>query len=152
MPGSNNFCDTTACIDYISATVLNSSTWSSYTVPLTAIYPYEVDALPKFPSVSVIDNGLRRKYAGTHMFDLTLGVQLIVMHGFLTSPLATRSQIDLQIARQVTLALHADRTLGGNIVQGWVAKEDVISLKTQSDIIKCSSLQWVGEAREIDVT
>ena len=152
MPGSNNFCDTTACIDYIASTILNQSTWSSYTVPLTGVYPYEVDAIPTFPSVAVIDNGLKREYSGPHMFTLYLGVQLVVMHGVLMTPLATRTQQDMQIARQVTLALHADRTLGGNIVQGWVAKEDIISLKGQSDIIKCSSLQWLGEAREIDVT
>ena len=152
MPGSNNFCDTTACIDYIATNVMPNVVPPAG-MTINAIYPYEVDAIPNFPSIAIVDMGLRRAYSGSHMFTLELNVRLVVMHGKLSDPAATRQQKELQLARSVTLALHRDRQLGGNIVQGWVAKDVQGTLASQdSGAIKCSFLDWIGEAREVDDT
>lgn len=157
MSGSNNFCDTTAVIDYMASstgTILSTANMAAATpMAINAVFPYEVDALPQFPSVAIVDMGLRRDYGGTHMFDLELNVRLIVMHGFLSDPAATRQQKEMQLARYITLLLHADRSLGGNIAQGWVTKEQQGALSSQdSGAIKCSFLDWIGVAREIDTT
>ena len=147
------FYTTDECIDYICDSILTPNL-GSLTPTVNAIYRLEYEQLPDLPAIAVLDNRLRRTYSGSHMFTLVIGVQLVVMHGFLGSTPAQRSKEDIQLARQVVLLLHADRTLGGNIAQGWVTEETAggVPLPSKESTVKCSFLNWIGEQREIDVT
>jgi len=149
-----SFYTTNECVDYICDSILIPNL-ATLTPQPQAVYRLDDQLLPGgWPMVVVVDNGLRRTYGGSHRFTLIIGVQIAVLHGPMNEPVAQRSKEDLALARQITLLLHADRMLGGNIAQGWVERDQAHGVKFGSidDTVKTTLLNWVGEQVELDTT
>lgn len=108
--------------------------------------------LGKYPSVVVTPDPLDRSVVATHQFAVILNVSIWVYHAKLTEGHKIRTMEDIKLAEEVTKALHADYTLGGNVVFGFVDGETpgavarLVQGKAQAVI--GTRLTWTAESRQ----
>lgn len=144
------------CANYIGNTILAPAVASPGigTSPnqVQAVYTLDdTEVLPKFPCIDIADANLKRTMRGPHNPRLDVQVQIYVVHGLLNQTSSQRLIYDAQLARAVTVLLHGDRTLGGNIPEGWVATERPVKLSHQGfeAFVMAHELVWQGVIVEI---
>jgi hypothetical protein len=103
--------------------------------------------VPSYPAVVVSAGPLDKEIHGTHTYLVTLRVIFFVYHSAMAITHASRSLEDLKLATQVVDFVEKDGTLGGRIIQGWVATEvpgasQINSRK--SDVVVSTRLAWEG--------
>jgi hypothetical protein len=100
-----------------------------------------------YPAVVVSAGPADKTLHGTHTYLVTLRCFIYVYHAAMVLTHASRSLEDLKLATTVVDFLERDLTLGGGIIQGWVASElpgasQINSRK--SDIVVSTRLGWEG--------
>lgn len=102
-----------------------------------------------YPAVVVAPGGLLREYYATRTFEVTLQIALFVIHADLSVNHKTRTRDDLLFAEAVVSFLHQDYTLGGNVINAWVATETpgVINRPRGNGVVS-TSLAWSARSRE----
>lgn len=91
---------------------------------IAGVYYGEQNAVPAFPAVMVAGSPLQREIHGTRTFMLTFTVFIYVIDAKLSIGKSARIKVDLQEARAITSLIHTDKTLGGNIIFGFISGEE----------------------------
>lgn len=108
------------------------------------------EKIPRFPAVKIASGVLDRELHATRQFQNTFNIDLTVYHGNLSNTHAQRSKADLELATAIRQLLHADMTLGGNIVQGWVVQEGpAIIARQRGPAVVATAMRWRGIAVEM---
>ncbi len=111
------------------------------------------DLFPSYPAVLVQADHTERAQHTTGMFKLVFHINLWVFHAELSVNTATRSRKDIQLATDIRKLLHADRTLGGHIIFGFIDDESPgISGRVSGDQatgVVTTRLAWSGQNRAL---
>lgn len=107
--------------------------------------------ITRFPSAVVVPGPMERTgHAIRMVFELGFTVYIFILHADLTKTQSQRTSADLALARAVTLNLHADYTLGGNVITGFISREEPRTLPMgMGRSIIGTQLTWVGTQREL---
>jgi hypothetical protein len=120
---------------------------------LRYIAQLDEELLPMYPAVLVQIDATERRQHATRMFHLQFNIDLWVFHNELTVDKATRSRKDIQLATDIRKLLHADRTLGGHIIFGFVSGEfsgvSARLIENAVTTIVTTRLTWQGENRAL---
>jgi hypothetical protein len=93
------------------------------TLGLEYVAENDEDLLPAYPAVLVQSGRTERLQHATGLFLVTFNIVLWVFHADIGVGAAVRSRKDIQLATDIRKLLHADRTLGGHIIFGFVEDE-----------------------------
>lgn len=108
--------------------------------------------LPNFPVAVVTPEPDIRAIKGTHQFERIFNLSVFVYHADLTVNHRIRTQQDMELATAVVRLLHANFTLDGNIVFGFVDGSSpgvvVRGGATTPQQIVSTRLTWTGQGRE----
>lgn len=115
---------------------------------LKGVWYGDDDFIPKYPAVVCLAEGMDRSLHSTRSFKLDLIVSLYVFHAEMNATYRTRTRNDLMLVDAVRGVLHADYTLAGNIVFGFIQREQPgIGNRPKGPGIVSTSLTWTGESR-----
>jgi hypothetical protein len=118
---------------------------------LAYIAENDENLIPQYPAVLVQTDNVRRQYHATGVFIVYFHLDLWVFHAELSSSSAVRSRKDVQLATDIRKLLHANRQLGGHIIDSLVDGEfPGISgrvIDSNMRTIVTTRLTWVGENR-----
>ncbi len=115
---------------------------------ITSVWYGDDDWGAPYPAVVVAPGGIVRDYVATRTFEVLLQLVIFVIHADLSVSYKTRTRKDLLLAESVVDFLHTDYTLGGNVINGWVASETpgVINRAKGNGVVS-TSLAWTGRSR-----
>lgn len=101
--------------------------------------------IPKYPAVQVAAEPLIRELHGTHQFKVTFNMSLWVYHAKLTDSHRVRTRNDLLTVTAIRNLLHANLTLGGNIIFGYVDSENPgVLASPKNDPVVGTRMTWTG--------
>jgi len=102
------------------------------------------ELVPRMPAVTVEPTGVQSTLAGLpFMLENQLNVVVTVYFGAIQDIQKTQRD-SISYAQDVVAALHADKTMGGNIIHGYCTQvEHGVALKTGA-MIYASRITWTG--------
>lgn len=125
------------------------------TLGISRVFFGEQTLVPEYPSVSVVPGPMDRTLHATRQFMLVFNIEIRIYHGNLKMSVSQRSDADMALARAVTVLLHDDPTLGGNLdLPGFVTSEDggIMGRGMGTDrptFVVGTRLTWRGQTREV---
>jgi hypothetical protein len=122
-------------------------------VDLKAVYYGEQTLIPSYPAVVVESYPMEREITGTHTFGVTLRTGIIVFHGKLQPPEVTKKECE-ELIELITETLHADHTLDGLVVFGYINRVDPgVAIRGgpegASEMYRASRVTWEGLSRVV---
>lgn len=106
-------------------------------------------ALPKYPAIVILPGLTQREFRATRQFENTFNIEIYIYHARLLVGRSTRTKEDLELVRRVTDLLHSDKTLGGQIIFGYIDSENPgVLASTKGDAIVGTRITWRGMAIE----
>jgi len=104
------------------------------------------DLLPEYPAVVLsAERPLHREEHATRQFRVTFGCDLWVFHANMAVSRQVRTKEDIELATGVRKLLHADKTLGGHIIFGFVETENPVRLRrADQPMAIATQLVWTG--------
>jgi hypothetical protein len=107
--------------------------------------------IPEYPAILVQTDRTQREHHATGQFMVRHHLDIWIFHAQLSVSAATRSRRDIELATAVRKLLHANRTLDGHIIFGFVDGEfPGVSgrvVGTERIGIMTTRLTWAGELR-----
>lgn len=107
--------------------------------------------VPEFPAVLVQTDRTQRELHATQQYLVRFHLDLWVFHAELASGTAVRSRKDIELATVIRKLLHANRTLDGHIIFGFVDGEfpgrSYRVIDAMRTGILTTRLTWQGENR-----
>lgn len=109
------------------------------------------DLMFEFPAVLVQAGNTDRNIHTTGQYRVVHNLDLWVFHSMLTVDVQTRSRQDIELTTAVRKLLHADATLGGHIIHGFVNGEQFVVTGRVLDELQrgiiTTRLSWAGSVR-----
>jgi len=103
--------------------------------------------VPEFPAV-MLESGLKsRSIAGTHRFDVTLTVTMLLIHGKLQSSTITKEETE-RLAESIEDVLHEDHTLNGRVVFGYVTSILPGTTRITDVMYRATRIVWEALSKE----
>lgn len=112
------------------------------------IYYGRQEIIPKFPSISVESGGKSRRDRGTHLWDITFTINVMVFHGKLQASEVNQEEIET-LAEAVESILHVDHKLGGLVEWSYVTDIEPLVIIRNNTMIKTSRLILGARSREV---
>src|SRR4051812_26422140 len=91
--------------------------------PFNYISKYDEKLIPEYPCLQIQPGPSSKELHGTNTFLMYLTAHLYIMHDTLSVSRRVRTLEDLQFATQVVDFLDSDISLGGRVIDGFVADE-----------------------------
>jgi hypothetical protein len=114
---------------------------------LQAVYLSDQELVPAFPSASVEAPTKRRTIKATRQFKVTFRIPILIYHGPLKSTTTVQSEV-MATAESVENLLHADFTLGGRVLFGYVTSIEPGVVVRSSAVLRSSRLVWEALSQE----
>lgn len=121
------------------------------TLGLAYIAENDENLIPEYPAVLVQTDNVNREIHATQQYLVQFLLDIWIFHADMSVSTAVRSRQDIELATNVRKLLHANSTLGGHIIFGYVTGElpgitaRVIDASVAS--IVTTRLTWIGENR-----
>lgn len=107
---------------------------------LEAVYYGDQDRLPVTPVACVEPNEKARELKGVpRKTDVTIEVFIFVYHSEVQSTQVNRRDADL-MAENIETLIHADRTLGGNVIHNFVTRVESGYARKSNTVVRASRL------------
>lgn len=115
------------------------------------VYYGDQALIDTFPAICVEGGTKTRTLSGqgaTRKFALEVGVTIYIHHGQVQSSTITRAETD-SLAEQAEDILHADITLDGLVIAGWVTRSDHgVALRANNVMLRTTRMVWEAQTRE----
>lgn len=106
-------------------------------------YGDEIELIPKFPAIAVESWPKERKLSGTHQFQTTFRVGIMIHHGKIQPAEINKKETE-ELARAIELELMKHKRLDGLVAFGYVTRvEPGVSVK-RSVMLQTTRLTWEG--------
>lgn len=131
------------CLDAIKALIEDANLNLGY------IGDSEEALVPKYPAVLVTAGEKSRIVHATATFKLNLNVVIWVYHAKLTDTHSQRTRADAELCTEIEDVVHADPTLGQNVIFGFIDSvvPGVVATPKKAPIVG-SRMTWTGVSEE----
>jgi hypothetical protein len=103
---------------------------------------------PEYPAAVISYDRTTREDHTTHYFLVQVYCDILLLHASLNESRQERTLSDLELVTRVVTSLHADRTLGGEVIHSYVQSEDAGVAESENLTIVGTRLSFVAEQRE----
>ena len=121
------------------------------TLGLRYIAQHDETLIPQYPAILIQTDRTETAQHATGQFLKQFNIDLWIFHAELTVNRATRSRMDIELATAVRKLIHANYTLDGHIIFGFISGEfpgiSARILGSTLTSVLTTRLTWMGENR-----